>query len=57
MASIVYAAPPVDMLASARLPQGMAMTWESWDGEIWDIATGAEGVALMPGVGGVLKAL
>ena len=40
MASIVYAAPPVDMLAVARLPQGMRMTWESWDGETWDIANG-----------------
>jgi len=53
MASIVYAAPPVDMLATARLPQGMRMTWESWDGQLWDIATGAEGVALMPGVRGL----
>lgn len=53
MASIVYAAPPVDMLASARLPQGMRMTWESWDGELWDIASGVEGVALMPGVRGL----
>jgi len=53
MASIVYAAPPVGALASARLPQGMRMTWESWDGTVWDIATGAEGVALMPGVRGL----
>ena len=53
MASIVYAAPPVDMLAVARLPQGMRMTWESWDGETWDVANGTEGVALMPGVRGL----
>lgn len=53
MASIAYAAPPVEMLASGRLPQGMRMTWESWDGSLWDIATGSEGVALMPGVRGL----
>lgn len=53
MASIAYAAPPVEMLATARLPQGMRMTWESWDGETWDIANGTEGVALMPGVRGL----
>jgi hypothetical protein len=53
MASIAYAAPPVEMLATARMPQGMRMTWESWDGTLWDIASGAEGVALMPGVRGL----
>jgi hypothetical protein len=53
MASIAYAAPPVEALATARMPQGMRMTWESWDGTIWNIADGSEGVALMPGVRGL----
>jgi hypothetical protein len=53
MATIAYAAPQQEVLATSRMPQNMRMTWESWDGTVWDIANGTEGVALMNGVRGL----
>lgn len=52
MATIAYAAPAIAGLAT-NLPQGMEMHWEAWDGTVWDIASGTDGVALMPGVRGL----
>jgi hypothetical protein len=52
MAGIVYGIPYIPPAPPESPWTGMPMTWTGWDGSVWNLCNGAEGVVLQAGVRG-----
>lgn len=54
MAQLLFASPPTQPpIETPRVNPTIGMTWTSWDGTVWDLVSGAQGVALQSGVRGL----
>lgn len=55
MTTILASPPPVRAEADTAWP-GVAETWTGWDGSVWDLTTGQQGVTMLKGARGYKRA-